>query len=254
MTTATTTAVATSTTVHRVMPNFTALYEGDVVWDACGPVANEVAVAALERRKPSAATAIAIRARDLQARRFAVKSGQTLDDIHWDLTAQRGYPIAAYIPYSASPDLARIHETIKAATSDGQPAIAELTRAYALPGNERGVYGHFVVLGGIDSALGYLVANGDTVDFITAYNAHRQVYQDAQQMRWATWAQLVAAGIAGVIVVHPKPTPVVAPHPATDDGDAATIKALQAQVTALATTAQAALTLAQRIETGLKNL
>lgn len=196
-------APAATQNVHIEIPHFHAMYEGAVAWDACGPVANEVAVAALEGRTPDTGNAMKARARDLAAGRFTAHSGQTLADIVWDLQ-QRGYTDLQVIGYSGAPDSAylnALHTLIKAGASAQHPVIIEVSRAYNLPDNEAGVQYHFVVIGGIDSVAGYLVANGDTRTGIAQHPGWPAIIP----LNWAGWGTLEAAGICGAILVKPKP-------------------------------------------------
>lgn len=200
--------------VHIEIPHFAnhALFEGAVAWDACGCVANEVALAALSGRTPDAGLAAAARRRDLAASRFTIGSGQALSDIAWDLE-QRGCHDLQQIGYTDAPDLNALHDFIKRAALAQIPVIIELRHASALPDNEAGVNYHFVVLGGIDSTLGYLVANGDTRTGI----AHQALYGHFPgcgnlPTNWATWQTLEAAGICGAIAL--KPVPPLPPSPA----------------------------------------
>lgn len=250
-------------TVTKVIAGFTALFEGDVAWDACGCVANEVALAALSGRKPDVGLALKVRARDIAAGRMNRSSigqhGQYLSDIYWDL-GQRGVQKMDFINYSPTPNLDAIHAQIKSAAMAGLPSIIVITRAYNLPDNEAGVAGHFVVIGGIDSTKGYLIANGDTKTAIATRATN-------PPLNWATWQTLVNAGIAGVITLHPNPTtppppPPPAPAPPTPAPDLqAEIDALKASVaTARSEAAQAvsvaqdAQSLAQHLQTALRGV
>ena len=217
-------------------------------WSACGPVANEVALAALTGRKPDVGLCQAIVARDTAAHRFAQPGGQRLSDIAWDL-GKRGVQKldVTLVPENGSPDLNALHTQVREAALAGLPVIIEVSRAYNLPDNEGGVDYHFVCIGGIDSILGYLVANGDTLTFIRT----RQTWMTADQMRWATWATLEAAGICGAITVHPNdtpppPPPPPAPPPPPPPPDyQAEIVALQQQVATLTAGVASATTASQ---------
>ena len=253
--------------VHIEIPHFAnhALWEGAVAWDACGCVANEVALAALGGRTPDPGNAQQVRARDLASGHFTTGSGQTLADIVWDIN-QRGFHQLDVIPYSGSPDLNALHDLVKSGGLNGWPVIIQVSRAYNLPDNEAGVNYHFVVSGGIDSTLGYLIANGDTRTGIArqpGFPANTQL-----PTNWATWATLVNAGICGAILVkpmgwtpptpapapapvpapQPTPAPVPAPAPADDDS------ALAAQVAAAQALAQQALTAAQAAQAAVDTL
>lgn len=218
---------ATNRAVHIEIPHFHALYEGAVNWSACGPVANEVALACLDGfqngRMPDVGNAKAVMAADIAAGRFTPHQGQDLADILWDIQ-RRGYHQVETIPYSGAPDTTALHAFVKRGALAQFPVIIEVSHAYNLPDNEAGVNYHFVVIGGIDSALGYLIANGDTQTAIRQGG-------NWPPLNWATWAQLVAAGVCGAIMVKPmnwQPAPPVAP-PDDEAAEAAKVAALQAQ-------------------------
>lgn len=206
MTTATPAPAATVVDVE--IPDFRALYEGAVEWDACGPVAGEVAIAALQGRAPDIGRAQAAIARDLAARdangnaRFMRGQGQSLANIAWDLQ-QQGFTELTVVPYSDTPDLAALHDLLKLGGLNKWPVILQPVRAYNLPDNEAGVNSHFVVSGGINSAKGYLLANGDTQTGIANAQYHGWPGAFSLPLNWATWATLVNAGISGAILVHP---------------------------------------------------
>lgn len=125
--------------------------------------------------------------------------GATLAHIYWHLTASAHKLDASHARVARFIDtdkvnLATLHGAIKDALLAGQTVIVYLGNAQALTYNERGVYGHFVALGGIDSDLGYLVGNGDDVN---ALGGHGII-----PCRWYTWAQLVAAQINGCIAIE----------------------------------------------------
>ncbi len=208
-----TTAAPAATTVDIQIADFRALYEGAVEWDACGPVAGEVAIAALQGRAPDIGRAQQAVARDLAAGRFSRGSGQTLDDIAWDVE-QQGFTQLSIVPYSDTPDLNAIHALLKEGGLNRWPVIFQVVRAYNLPDNEANVDVHFGVSGGINSALGYLVANGDTQTGIANGQYHGWPGAFALPLNWATWATLQNAGIAGAILVHPQGWQPAPPPPA----------------------------------------
>src|SRR5689334_15309570 len=85
----------------------------------------------------------------------------------------------------------------------GQTVITYLGWTLSLPYNEKGVYSHFIALGGIDdSDLGYLVGNGDDVN---ALGGHGII-----PCRWYGWNQFVAAEINGMIAIQKVSTTTVA--------------------------------------------
>jgi hypothetical protein len=82
----------------------------------------------------------------------------------------------------------------------GQTVITYLGRALALPYNEKGVYGHFIALGGLDSDLVYLVGNGDDINALGG--------KGIIPCRWYGWNQLAAAEINGMIAIEKVSTSV----------------------------------------------
>lgn len=225
-----------STAVHIEIAGFEALSEHGH-WDACAIIAemdalNICAWAATKFTPPGnvSAQVVSWRAEYLAAinpttrkPRFTPGEGTTLGNIYWHLTKHLAH-LAAYIPYSDTPNMDALHTVIKAQMVAGDPVILQVTRAYNLPRNEKGVDVHFVTLGGIDSTAGYLVANGDTTDALASAELIVPTY-------WATWAQLVAAGLCGAIALDASykpatpPVPVVTPPPSSTPSDVATLAA-----------------------------
>jgi hypothetical protein len=137
----------------------------------------------------------------------------TLGNIYWHLTTRRGWQshIAGYIPCVNTPNLPALHAFVKHHTWIGNPVIAFVSRAYALTLNQPGIYGHFICMGGINSVKGYTTANGDTLDGL------KSIPGAEVPVQWNTWAQLVSAGVNGMIALDgskPQPAPAPAPIPA----------------------------------------
>lgn len=214
-------APAAATGVHVEIPGFQAISEQGH-WDACAVVAELDALHVCTwRNEPLVENTIdAWRWQYVQAIDPATKKprwtsgqGTTLGNIHWHLTETAIHAhLAGYIPYSDSPDLAKLHTFIKSHMVAQNPVIIEVSNAAALPHAEPGVRYHFVTLGGIDSVQGYLVASGDTLDAIRGKAGARV------PTYWATWAQLTQAGVCGAIalqrvVAPPPPPPPPSPIP-----------------------------------------
>lgn len=126
--------------------------------------------------------------------------GATLDDIHWHLTEgphkldPSHAKVARYIPLDTVSQSALRTALIEALVA-GQTCIVFLGTASAgLAYNERGVNGHFVALGGIDSDAGYLVGNGDDV---AALGGNKGVIP----CRWYGWQSLANASVNGMIAL-----------------------------------------------------
>lgn len=208
-------------TVHVEIPHAAnhALFEGAVDWRACSAVAVECAIACCEGRVPDPANAKRIWARMIATGHVTRDAqghvtGAELIHCKWALEDQ-GYTTLDFIDYRDQPDLeGAIHPLLKSAALAQHPVVGIYTNGQALPNNERGVKGHFTTAAGIDSTAGYLIQNGDTQTAITNQARYSQWPACTQvPTNWATWATLKAAGLAGVIAVHPKAAPTPAPVP-----------------------------------------
>lgn len=205
-------------------------------WMDCGPIAELDALhccPAYTARYPLTLAIVQELHREYVAYGHWRGGGCYLSDIYWHLTQYVHAPIAGYIPYSDTPDLAKLHDFVKTQMLAQNPVIIECVRAYNLPHNEAGVNGHFVTLAGIDSDLGYLVLNGDTTDAL-------QTQDNIVPAYWATWTTLTKAGICGAIAVHRVVPPVTPPAPPVGDSSSEALvlahqalSALQALITKL---------------------
>lgn len=246
-------ATAAPVTVHREIAGFRAISEQGH-WLDCGIVAEIDALRACawfrdDGRSDPAMTSGLIKSWhneyaasiDPATNRPRMDHGTQLHDILWHLTTRHpeNSHIAGHIPSVDVPNLTQLRTFIKYHTYHLNPVIVFVSRAYNLPHNEAGVGGHFVTLGGIDSELGYLVANGDTTDALAnkALGVNVPTY-------WATWAQLTAAHVNGAIALDAAwQAPVVTtPPPAPPAGDSSSdalalaqqaLNALQALITKL---------------------
>jgi hypothetical protein len=232
---------ATSSAVHVEVPHASghALFEGAVNWSACSAVAVECAIAGREGRIPDVGNAKRLWTAMLAAGQTTGGHGATLAQCVWALQ-QRGYHQLETLNYPANLDA--LHTLLKDAGVAGDPVVLLVTNGQALPDNEAGVHGHFVVSAGIDSARGYLLQNGDTQTAIRGQATYGHWPQCSNvPTTWATWATLVAAQICGAIRVKsnqvntpaPAPAPVVAvASPQVQEALAAVEQAAQALQTA----------------------
>lgn len=215
-------STATAPAVHVQIPYLEghALFEGAVNWSACSAVGVECAVAGRQQRTPDAGNARAIwAAMKANAETTGNGTGASMPDVVWALN-ERGYHNLDVLYASAG--LEPLHQLLKDAGVAGDPVILLVTNGQALPDNEAGVHGHFVVSAGIDSARGYLILNGDTRTAI-ANQAHYLTFPACGQAptNWATWSTLVAAQLYAAVRVKasapaatPAPTPAPTPEPA----------------------------------------
>ena len=230
------------TAVHVEVPHASghALFEGAVNWSACSAVAVECAVAGRQNRIPDAGNARAIWAAMLAAGQTTSGHGATLEQCAWALR-QRGMHNLEILDYPANLDA--LHTLLKAAGVAGDPVVLLVTNGQALPDNEAGVHGHFVVSAGIDSARGYLIQNGDTRTAI-ANQAHYRQFPACSDVptNWANWVTLVAAQVCGAIRVKANtPPPAPTPVAPTTPPQVAQALALVEQASVALQTAEAAL-------------
>jgi hypothetical protein len=177
----------------------TALSEGSSgYWDDCGPNANCMVGRINHLLSPTeynGGTVAAIRQRDIDAGRFTPDDGQTLDNLRWDIeTYSHNQHIVQYAPFSQPGNWSAMLGWMRQYA--GRAAILmQVLNAKALPHNEPGVYSHFVCISGLQSVLGYMVLNGDTVD------ADGHNYLGLCPGNWATADAIVPANVAGMLVV-----------------------------------------------------
>src|SRR5690348_1804273 len=201
---ATTTATTTAQKVHIEVPGFQAYGEFHGSNKDCSADAELMARHPLDGSPLDAAT-LNLWWGEYWNTGHHTSSGATLDHIYWHLTegAHKLDPKKARVVKFVDTDkisLDALHEAIKEAMLAGQTVITYLGRALALPYNEKGVYGHFIALGGLDSDLGYLVGNGDDIN---ALGGHGII-----PCRWYGWNQLAAAEINGMIAIEKASTSV----------------------------------------------
>lgn len=205
------TTVAPSVHVEVPHANGHALFEGAVSWSACSAVAVECAIAGRQNRVPDAGNARAIWSLMLGAGQTTGSGhGATIQQCAWALR-ERGMHNLDVLDYPANLDA--LHQLLKAAGVAGDPVILLVVNGQALPDNEAGVAGHFVVSAGIDSLKGYLIQNGDTRTAI-ANQAHYNLFPACSEVptNWATWSTLVAAQVCAAIRVKPnEPAPTLEP-------------------------------------------
>lgn len=157
--------------------------------DDCGPCANEVALATVQRRSPSTAQMNAIRARDLAAGIFRSGGGQTVYELVADVHRFEPGVTVKLTPAQVdfdTPHYDTLHQALKDAMNRQNSSVINVGNAAALPGNESGVAWHFVTCVGVDDTLGYLICNGDEIPF------------DGQP-NWVTWAQIEAAKPVAIV-------------------------------------------------------
>lgn len=156
------------------------------VTDACGPDVVMMLLHALFGQPLDQPTLEAIRQWLLDHHEFTVKDGTTLEALQ-DYCSKVAN-VAASIVSSGFRDLLRQHAGI-----DGVGLF--VTQAHNLPGNEQGVFKHFVaVLGYDDSSESYLIGNPDDVK---ALGGHRGPIP----ARWLTWSQIASGSPAGALVI-----------------------------------------------------
>lgn len=185
------------------------------ITDACGPCANIACLNAVLRWGHSVDVLIAEmvhrRQQDIDNGLFRAGSGQNLDELEasvklWDPTI-----VTHKTPMGS--DAEAIRQALKAAMLRGNPCVLNILNAQKLPNNEQGVQHHFVAVGGIDTALGYKIANGDYFPFAPEVPAY-----------WVRWPDILAAQPYGLLEYEMQPLP--APPPPASPDIAAALAAL----------------------------
>lgn len=187
-----------SDTVDITVSGFQAITEFAGANDDCGPCAEEVCLACVQKRDPSTGHMNEIRARDIPRGWFTPHNGNTLHDVFLDATEIEHVAVTE-TPLWSQAEV--IRENLKAALLRGNPCVLNLANASALHGNEQGVKYHFVAVGGINSTQGYLIANGDAIPFGPA--------------TWHTWGEILGAQPIGLLEFHMPESPPPAPEGST---------------------------------------
>lgn len=180
---------------HIIIPSFDALGEAPL-WDACGPVADEVCFAAHYGIEPQPARVAAARQRMINQKLFRPGQGCTINELNTEMVNNLSLPTTLY---PAGTNLSMLYTAMHTATLNKEPVILNLANAGALKGNEKKVLYHFIAIGGIDDGtdMGYLIADGDQLD--DNGNVRTSPYVP---LYWATWSQILVAQPFAAIVVH----------------------------------------------------
>jgi hypothetical protein len=186
--------MTSATALHRVLPSFAAPiseFAGGYN-DDCGPWAALAVLHAL-RSTPFDATHLDEIRNTMVAKGWwnwnnGRSAGCNVEQLNNYLTQVAGVHTTAYTTYGQGHPLDTVTlRTILQQRSGIDGIIIELAAAHNLPGNERNVNGHYIAVGGIASAHGYLIGNGDQAPFSGTY--------------WVGWAGIEAAVPDGLIVV-----------------------------------------------------
>lgn len=173
--------------------------------DDCCQYAEEIALACVQHRAPSAAHMDAMRTRDIQ--RGWMNTPNMRGTAVWGLVNdleqyEHITPIVAnYKPGLATYSQAEVMAFLEA--HKGQPVIFEINNATALYKNEHGPMTHYVCVGAFDDVkMVALIANGDQVPFnqVGTY--------------WVTIPNLVGSAVIAMVAVPFPAAPKPAPQPA----------------------------------------
>lgn len=181
---------------HTKLANFTGLSEFAAGHnDCCGPCAEEVALAVVEKRAPSATHMNAIRTRGIAEGWFKPKAGESVEGVYNDVLKYQRMQ-AELIAYGSSQTSIR-QKSIDAILS-GNPVVLNLTTAHAVRHVEPSVNGHFVTLGGYDtSSDSFLVANGDYY----LGPARGVIVLGSTPTYWVPWSELSQGGANGAVIL-----------------------------------------------------
>lgn len=182
--------------LHKVHDHFQGLSEfGGGFRDDCGPCAETVAIAAVAGGTPSPVYMTEIRRRDIahMPPLFVAGQGNTIEQVFEDITTIDPYKVKAALFTNSSAEF--LGTLCQQSILAGKVVILNLANAGALPHNEPGVKYHFVVLGGYDSHLGFLVANGDY------WGGTSVIVTGETPLTWMHWDAITAAVPFAAIVL-----------------------------------------------------
>lgn len=181
-------------------------------WGACGPYGLGVALAAAKGIPFTGAWLDTIISRMESAGKMNCSSGCTPAGLIWYIQTyhpELKFSIAGGIDFSGSAaSTAAFHAAVIPALIAGKVACAEWLNAQALLNNEQNVHVHYTSLGGIDSALGYFMMNGDKVPDNIPNSAY-----------WLGWGYMSAALPCFLMLIDPAgANGMTVPAGWTDDG------------------------------------
>lgn len=229
--------------VHWTQPGLLAMSETDGHGDTCGPIAYLDYLHLLTPAQwPLNVTAIDT------LRQFAIDDGNmnqpawgrgmTITSMAAELEHRLHITPVKVVPYNAALDFAAFRADLIAALLKHQLVIMETSNAAALPDNQPGVQYHFVLMGGLDSNLGYYTCNGDTMTALAHPGA-------AVEPVWYGRDALAASKPCGYLILPalaPPAPPPPPPAPAPDiKGAILDLQAVIASAQNVAVSAAAAL-------------
>lgn len=184
----------TVSTVHWQQPGLETMPEKDGHGDTCGPIVVLDYLHVSEGATLDIAAVDALRTEAINAGLMNVGNeiGMTTDQVA-ALCTRKGISVIKNSGYQANLDLAVFHADLIAAMLNKQAVIIEVDAAHNLPNNQAGVDAHFILAWGIDSALGYWIANGDTYAALATTTPSSPV--------WYSIGQIEAAQPIGYIIL-----------------------------------------------------
>lgn len=176
-------------------PGLMAAAEIDGHGDSCGPIVMEDYLHILRGESLSVANTDAIRAQMIAAGLMNTPAyrGMTITSLAVGFETYYNVKPVKVVAYNASLDLNTFHTDLVAAMEAQQLVIMETANASALPDAQPGVQYHFILIGGIDSTLGYWTCNGDTETALHSSGVTSPV--------WYTWSNLVSSQPVGYIIL-----------------------------------------------------
>lgn len=186
--------VASGTTVHWQQPGLVTIPEKDGHGDTCGPIVvlDYLHVSAGGATDMAAVDALRAEAIGAGLMNVSGEVGMTTNQVAL-LFERKGVAPLKNTGYQPNMDLSIFHADLINAMLNKQAVVIEVGAAHNLPNNQTGVDAHFILAWGIDSALGYFVANGDTYAALSTINPSSPV--------WYSIGQIEAAQPIGYIVL-----------------------------------------------------
>lgn len=193
---------------HWQQPGLVAMPETDGHGDTCGPIVLADYLHLLGKFDLTIQNIDNLRQEliNLKLMDLPGETGEYLTQLR-DAFIHYGVTPLKFVGFDLNLNTSAFHQDIINALTNKQLVVYETGAAYNLPDGQRGVNYHFVLLGGIDSNLGYLTCNGDTY---TALNSKTPV-----SPVWYGIGSIIASKPVGYIILPaiPEPTPPPPPPP-----------------------------------------
>jgi hypothetical protein len=196
------------TTVDWEQPGLMALSETDGHGDTCGEITilDDLALRFPGKYKLDIATLDVVRADCIQWK--DASGGMTMYSIGQVFEQHYGVKPIKVVDWDANLNFQLFRHDLINALLLHQPVIMQTSQGHNLPNNQSGVLQHFIYIAGINTALGYLVCNGDTYAALAHGGAVKPSWVGVGFLQASVPdAYLILPAIEPVVSVPPVSTP-----------------------------------------------